>query len=80
MVKKAEFPRCKDPSTFMKVLRAGFLQRRKTLKNNLSSICGSASEAGQILESAGIEPTRRAETLTLDEFLVLSDKVFESKN
>ncbi len=79
MVKKADFPRCKDPATFMKVLRAGFLQRRKTLKNNLSSICGSAAEAGQILESAGIEPTRRAETLTLDEFLVLSDKVFESK-
>ena len=80
MVKKAEFPRCKDPATFMKVLRAGFLQRRKTLKNNLSSICGSAAESGQILESACIDPARRAETLTLDEFLVLSDWFYESKN
>ena len=80
MVKKAEFPRCNDPATFMKVLRAGFLQRRKTLKNNLSSICGSAAESGQILESACIDPARRAETLTLDEFLVLSDWFYESKN
>ena len=80
MVKKADFPRCKDPASFMKVLRAGFLQRRKTLKNNLSSICGSATEAAKVLESAGIDPARRAETLTLDEFLVLSDKVYENKN
>ena len=80
MVKKTDFPRCKDPASFMKVLRAGFLQRRKTLKNNLSSICGSATEAAKVLESAGIDPARRAETLTLDEFLVLSDKVHENKN
>ena len=80
MVKKTDFPRYKDPASFMKVLRAGFLQRRKTLKNNLSSICGSATEAAKVLESAGIDPARRAETLTLDEFLVLSDKVYENKN
>ncbi len=80
MVKKESFPRCKDPATFMKVLRAGFLQRRKTLKNNLSSICGSATNAEHILLSAGIEPDRRAETLKLDEFLVLSDKIFENRD
>ena len=78
MVRKNDFPRCKDPATFMKVLRAGFLQRRKTLKNNLSSLAGGAAEASAILESAGIEPARRAETLTLDEFLVLSDKVYDA--
>ena len=77
MVKKSDFPCCKDPATFMKVLRAGFLQRRKTLKNNLTSLAGSATEAEAVLESAGIEPARRAETLTLDEFLLLSDKMFE---
>jgi len=80
MVKKDDFPRCQDPATFMKVLRAGFLQRRKTLKNNLSSICGSATNAERILLSAGIEPGRRAETLKLDEFLVLSDKIFENRD
>ncbi len=77
MVKKSDFPRCKDPATFMKVLRAGFLQRRKTLKNNLAGLAGSAAEAAAVLESAGVEPARRAETLTLDEFLLLSDKMYE---
>ena len=77
MVKKSDFPRCKDPAVFMKVLRAGFLQRRKTLKNNLTSLAGTAADAAAVLESAGIEPARRAETLTLDELLVLSDKMCE---
>jgi 16S rRNA (adenine1518-N6/adenine1519-N6)-dimethyltransferase len=61
----------------MKVLSAGFLQRRKTLKNNLAGLAGSAAEAAAVLESAGVEPARRAETLTLDEFLLLSDKMYE---
>ncbi|HKL54261.1 MAG TPA: 16S rRNA (adenine(1518)-N(6)/adenine(1519)-N(6))-dimethyltransferase RsmA [Wenzhouxiangellaceae bacterium] len=46
-----------------KVVRAAFGQRRKTLKNTLK---GALSE--QELEDLGIEPVRRAETLSLDEF------------
>ncbi|MCR4939387.1 MAG: 16S rRNA (adenine(1518)-N(6)/adenine(1519)-N(6))-dimethyltransferase RsmA [Treponemataceae bacterium] len=77
MVKRADFPRCKDPAVFMRILRASFLQRRKTLKNNLSSIAGSSSDSALILESAGIDPARRAETLTLDEFIMLADKAYD---
>ena len=77
MVKKEDFPRCKDAAVFMRVLRAAFLQRRKTLKNNLSAIAGSAADSASILEASCIEPARRAETLTLDEFLVLADKAYD---
>lgn len=77
MVKKDNFPSCKDASLFMRILRASFLQRRKTLKNNLSSLAGSAADAGSLLETASIDPARRAETLTLDEFLVLADKAYD---
>ena len=41
MVQKEDFPRCKDSKTFMKVLRAIFVQRRKTIKNNLNGITKS---------------------------------------
>lgn len=77
MVRREDFPGCESPETFMKVLRASFLQRRKTLKNNLSSLLGSAENAARVLESAGIEPSRRAETLDLETMLTLSDRVYE---
>ena len=77
MVQKEDFPRCKDSKTFMKVLRAIFVQRRKTIKNNLNGITNCASETEDILEKAGIEPTVRAEKLDLETILKLSDVYFD---
>ena len=77
MVQKEDFPRCKDSKTFMKVLRAIFVQRRKTIKNNLNGITNCASETEEILEKAGIEPTVRAEKLDLETILKLSDVYFD---
>jgi 16S rRNA (adenine1518-N6/adenine1519-N6)-dimethyltransferase len=54
---------------FFKVVRAGFGQKRKQLKNSLGAGLGmSHPQAGTLLETAGVDPTRRAETLTLEEW------------
>ena len=65
-----------DDQVFFQVVKAGFGQRRKTLNNSLMGVEGITREiAGAALEAAGIEPSRRAETLTLEEFAKLSNEV-----
>ena len=65
-----------DDQVFFQVVKAGFGQRRKTLNNSLMGVEGITKEiAGAALEAAGIEPSRRAETLTLEEFAKLSNEV-----
>ena len=62
-----------DAKAFFRVVRAGFGQKRKQLKNSLGSGLGiKSSEAGGLLEQAGIDPTRRAETLSLEEWAALT--------
>ena len=61
---------------FFRVARAGFGQKRKQLRNALGSGLGvKAAIAGQLLEKAGIDPSRRAETLTLEEWGILTGVV-----
>ncbi len=64
-----------DERLLWRVVSAGFAQRRKTIFNNLrsapSELRGQVEAAGGaalILEAAEVEPQRRAETLTLDEW------------
>lgn len=55
--------------TFFKLTRAGFSQKRKTLRNSLSSGLHLATkDAESLLASAGIDPMRRAETLSIEEW------------
>ena len=64
-------PRIPAPllDTFFQMVKAGFSQKRKTLRNSLSAgLRLSPSDAGQLLELSGIDPMRRAETLSLDEW------------
>lgn len=62
-----------DEGLFFRVVRAGFSQRRKQLKNSVSAGLGmSHAEAGALLEQAGVDPMRRAETLTLPEWAAIS--------
>lgn len=69
----------KSEELFFEVVKAAFGQRRKTLKNSLagSSLALSANDIETALKNAGIEPKRRAETLSLEEFAALSDAVGE---
>ena len=63
---------------FFKVVRASFALRRKTLLNALTKSAEfslSKDEAAHILKSAGIDPQRRGETLSLDEFAKIADSI-----
>jgi 16S rRNA (adenine1518-N6/adenine1519-N6)-dimethyltransferase len=58
--------------TFFKLIKAGFSQKRKTLRNSLSSgLHIPAVEAEDLLAKAGIDPMRRAETLSIGEWQTL---------
>ena len=60
--------------TFFKLIKAGFSQKRKTLRNSLSSgLHISIAESESLLKEAGIDHMRRAETLTMEECLRLSE-------
>ena len=63
-----------DEAMLFKVIKAAFGNRRKTLKNSLAAadLQIDAQSALQALSAAGIDPTRRAETLTPSEFVALS--------
>ncbi|MEQ8674649.1 MAG: 16S rRNA (adenine(1518)-N(6)/adenine(1519)-N(6))-dimethyltransferase RsmA [Aggregatilineales bacterium] len=58
---------------FFRVVRAGFSQKRKQLRNSLGGGLGiKAKESGALIEQAGIDPQRRAETLTIAEWGALA--------
>jgi 16S rRNA (adenine1518-N6/adenine1519-N6)-dimethyltransferase len=65
-----------DEARFFALVRTAFAQRRKTIANNLKAArqtLGYTGEMAGVLEAAGINPQRRAETLSLDEFAALDD-------
>ena len=64
-----------DTQAFFKVVKAAFSQRRKTVRNSLTELAGSSTRAENMLSGAGVEPSRRAETLSLDDFLRLADRL-----
>ncbi|MBN1966570.1 MAG: 16S rRNA (adenine(1518)-N(6)/adenine(1519)-N(6))-dimethyltransferase RsmA [Anaerolineae bacterium] len=69
-----------DESVFFRVVRAGFSQKRKQLRNSLGAGLGvGKDEAAALLTTAGVEPTRRAETLTLDEWAAITAQVLASE-
>jgi 16S rRNA (adenine1518-N6/adenine1519-N6)-dimethyltransferase len=53
--------------TFFRLAKAGFGQKRKTLRNSLGALLGREG-AESLLAAAGIDPMRRAETLSLEEW------------
>lgn len=65
---------CNETLLF-RVIKAAFSKRRKTLKNALaeSEINIKAQTVWEVLKNANIDPARRAETLTVEEFVKLSN-------
>ncbi len=58
-----------DTGVFFRVVRAGFAQRRKQLRNSLAAGLGrSPGEVAAELTLAGVDPRRRAQTLSLEEW------------
>lgn len=66
-----------DEERLFKVIRASFAQRRKTLYNNMINLVGKENKEIllAIFNKTGIEPSRRAETLSLLEFVELSNNL-----
>ncbi len=55
---------------------AAFAQRRKTIRNSIKSVTGVSGESlDEALDAAGIDGRRRAETLSVDEFLDLGSRM-----
>lgn len=62
-----------DEKLFFKIIRAAFNMRRKTLWNALKSLGVNKDLLEKALEEADIDPKRRGETLSINEFGKLSD-------
>jgi 16S rRNA (adenine1518-N6/adenine1519-N6)-dimethyltransferase len=62
-----------DEKLFFRIIKTAFSQRRKTLSNALKPV---TAETKQLLTLAGIDPGRRAETLSIEEFAHLAG-IFE---
>ena len=76
-IRKEPAVKVEDESLFFKVVKAGFGQRRKTLLNALTGAGFDKERIKECLEKTGIENTRRAETLSLEEFALISDGLGE---
>jgi 16S rRNA (adenine1518-N6/adenine1519-N6)-dimethyltransferase len=69
---------------FLRVVGAGFAQRRKTMQNNLKgapapldALVAARGGPQAALDAAGIEPSRRAESLTLADWVRLASVIGE---
>ena len=78
---RLEAPRGDDElrrATF-EVTDVAFGQRRKTLRAALKNWAGGPEASEALLSAAGIDPTRRGETLSIDEFVELGRAVIEAR-
>ncbi|ANF95106.1 16S rRNA (adenine(1518)-N(6)/adenine(1519)-N(6))-dimethyltransferase RsmA [Paenibacillus bovis] len=70
-----------DEQHFFDIVQSSFVQRRKTIANNLKTryfAGGDREQLEQLLNRAGIDPARRGETLSLEEYAVLSRVFLEA--
>jgi len=65
-----------DVAEFFAVVKAGFAQRRKQLRNSLAAGLGRPqTEVVAVLEAAGVDPRRRPETLYLQEWAAITQRL-----
>lgn len=72
----------KDPlfnKEFVKLVKGSFVSRRKTILNNLTNYFKSKDKAVDILSKAHIEPSRRPESLSLNDYLELTKACYYGK-
>lgn len=76
-LEKLPEPRIKveNEKIFFKVVRDAFNMRRKTLWNALKPLGLSSDDMKTVFDNAGIDPKRRGETLSIEEFGHLADEV-----
>lgn len=64
---------CKNVKFLKRVIKAGFSQRRKMLRNALCSLGISLEKVNEVFKDLRLDPQSRAETLSLEQFSLLSD-------
>src|SRR5699024_10917043 len=68
----------KNEPLFFKVVRASFVQRRKTIWNNLKKILSDKNkeqESKEAFQKDNVEPARRGESLPIEEYGHLVDEL-----
>jgi 16S rRNA (adenine1518-N6/adenine1519-N6)-dimethyltransferase len=60
---------------FWRVVRAAFAQRRKQLVNTLREVVSDKAVLASTLQEVNIDPMRRGETLSLEEFAALAQNL-----
>ncbi|MFD2841723.1 16S rRNA (adenine(1518)-N(6)/adenine(1519)-N(6))-dimethyltransferase RsmA [Populibacterium corticicola] len=69
-------PETTAPKRFVfRVVDAAFAQRRKTLRQALSGIAGSAAQAAIAIEAAGLDSSARGETLNINDFARIAEQL-----
>ena len=69
----------KDVKLMFELVRAGFNMRRKTLWNATKTLKVNKEKLEEAFKKSGIDPKRRAETLTVQEFATLADCIYDVK-
>lgn len=73
---KKEYPlKVKNDKKFLAVTRALLKMRRKTIQNNLNAYLPSKNDVLDILNELNINPLARPESLSLDEFIKITNKI-----
>jgi 16S rRNA (adenine1518-N6/adenine1519-N6)-dimethyltransferase len=63
----------KDAAHFARTVAAAFSQRRKTLRNSLSTVCDA-----EAIRAAGIDPGARAEAVPVEAYITLSNQLIDA--
>lgn len=76
-IRKEKAVQVKNEDMFFKVIKASFMQRRKTLVNGLvnSSIVKNKEEAKKVLNNIGIAENIRGESLSIEQFAKIADEL-----
>ncbi len=67
-----------DKKFFFYLIKAAFAERRKTLKNNLINIGITKDEVQSFYMTTGIDCNRRGETLSVNEFVIMTNFLYNS--
>ena len=70
----------KDEKLLFDIVRSGFNMRRKTLWNSAKLLGLPKEELQRAFDNCNIDPKRRAETLSIEEFAALADSIYDMKN
>lgn len=79
-LRKEKAVKLEDEELFFALIKAGFGKRRKTMSNSLLGVCGfGKEELFEIFEELSIDPKRRAETMSIEEFAVFANLMHAKK-